>query len=70
MCVPCAWFMRHSSPPYKILKMAVCFATVVEEEIHQMNEETTSANTNPPVWLILKQLSPSVLVPSEVNINH
>ena len=45
--------------------MAARFAAVTEEEIRQMNEEATPANTNPPVWLILKQLSPSVSVPSE-----
>ena len=52
------------SPPDKIFKMAARFATVTEEEIRQMNEEA-SQTQNPPVWLILKQLSPSVSVPSE-----
>ena len=33
------------SPPDEIFKMAVCFATIMEEEIRQMNEEATPANT-------------------------
>ena len=34
------------SPPDEIFKMAAaCFATVTEEEIRQMNEEATPANT-------------------------
>ena len=46
--------------------MVARFATVTEEEIRQMNEEATPANRqNPPVWLILKQLPPSVSVPNE-----
>ena len=48
--------------------MAPNLSTVMEEEINQMNEKATPANTNPPVWLILKQLSPSVLVRSDLNI--
>ena len=48
--------------------MAAHFATVTEKEIRQMNEETTPATKNLPVWLILKQLSPSVSVPSDLDI--
>ena len=33
------------SPPDEIFKMAACFATVTEEEIRQINEEATPANT-------------------------
>ena len=33
------------SPPDEIFKMAARFATVTEEEIRQMNEEATPANT-------------------------
>ena len=33
------------SPPDEIFKMAARFATVTEEEIRQMNEEATTANT-------------------------
>ena len=33
------------SPPDEIFKMAVRFATIMEEEIRQMNEEATPANT-------------------------
>ena len=45
------WFIRVSryilgySPPDEIFKMAARFATVTEEEIRQMNEEATPANT-------------------------
>ena len=45
--------------------MAARFATVTEEEIRQMNEELLLQTQNPPVWLILKQLSPSVSVHRE-----
>ena len=53
------------SPPDEIFKMAARFTTVTEEEIRQMNEEATPANTKSTCLLILKQLSPSVSVPSE-----
>ena len=45
------------------------FTTVTEEEIRQTNEEAILLQTqNQPVWLILKQLSPSVLVPYDLDI--
>ena len=41
-----------------MFKMAACFAAVMEEEICQINEEATPANTKTHLfgWLILKQL--------------
>ena len=36
---------NRCSPPDEIFKMAARFATVTEEEIRQMNEEATPANT-------------------------
>ena len=45
------------------------FTTVTEEKIRQMNEEAILLQTqNQPVWLIVKQLSPSVLVPCDLDI--
>ena len=48
--------------------MAARFATVTEKEIRQMNEEATPANTKSTCLVKLKQLSPSVSVPSDLDI--
>ena len=45
--------------------MAARFATVTEEELVKWTKKLLLQEQNPPVWLILKQLSPSVSVPSE-----
>ena len=49
--------------------MAARLATVTEEEILKMNEEAMRANTKkPPVWVMLKQLSPPVSLPCDLDI--
>ena len=49
--------------------MAAPFATVMEEEIYQMNEEATDTPAYTKfTCLILKQLSPSVSVPQVIYI--
>ena len=45
------------------------FQNGTEEEIRQMNEEATPANTKSTCLVKLKQLSPSVSVPSDLDNN-
>ena len=48
--------------------MAARFATVTEEEIRQMNEEATPANTKSTSLCNTKTTIPSVSVPSDLDI--
>ena len=48
--------------------MTARFTTVTEEEIRQMNEEATPANTKATCLVNTKATTPSVSVPSDLDI--
>ena len=48
--------------------MAVLFATVTEEEIRQINEEATPANTKSTCLVNSKTTIPSVSMPCDLDI--